>query len=310
MILYRLGLQPVELVKTLAILPKTIYFSSIAQRDGCQRVHAHFVNVPTMAATIMSCILNIPFSCTGHGSDLFEYPPLDLKRRIHDASPFITISNFNKEHLSRQYEVDKDSIQVVHCGIDLSGYEHQNKKIPSNRPINILTVARLENVKGIDIVLQASRLLLDRDVEFYWSIIGDGSQRKNLMDLHENLHLGPAVKLLGVLPHHEVIRFFEQADLFVLTSRREGIPVSLMESMASGVPSIAPYVTGIPELVDNGVSGLLIQKVEPQTVCNAIITLMSDPVAYQNYSKNSRAKIDLEFDGKKNSAKLMQLWMR
>lgn len=308
MIFRHLALQPIELIKTLATFPKLVYFSSIARQMDCRHIHAHFINVPTMGAMIMSRILNIQFSCTAHGSDIYQYPPVDLKKRILAASPFVTVSNHNRDYLIRSCSLPENTVRVVHCGIDLSKFPFRVRTLTRNQKIRILTVARLEHVKGIDLLLQTCRLLLDRNVDFEWQIVGDGSRGSELKKLHNRLELGSTVKFVGAEPHARVIERYTTADLFVLTSRREGIPVSVMEAMATGLPVIVPNVTGLPELVDHDCDGVLVPPGDPHAIASAVIKLISDPCKYEELSKSSRLKISKQFNIQETTKQLVHLW--
>ena len=185
---------------------------------------------------------------------------------------------------------------------------HIHRKTISGQDVKILTVARLEYVKGVDILLEACRYLMDHNFNFGLSIIGDGSQRTVLEKQMMRLRLDSHVKFFGALPHEIVIEHYSRADIFVLSSRREGIPVSVMEAMATGLPVVAPDVTGLPELIDNGQTGLLVHPADPVAFADAIIELASNPKIYQHFSRMSRAKIEEEFNIKRSVEQLVQLW--
>src|SRR5262249_55305 len=133
-------------------------------------------------------------------------------------------------------------------------------------------------------------------VNFDLSIIGDGSQKTQLEKQHTRLKLSSSVKFLGPLSHDKVIDHYAAADVFILPSRREGIPVSVMEAMALGVPVIAPRVTGVPELVNHEYNGLLVSPGNPEAIAQALIDLISDPVKYNEFSKYSRRKVEEGFN--------------
>jgi len=299
--------QPLEMIKTLAVFPKTVYFASIARTLGCQRVHAHFMNVPAAAARIMASILEVPFSVTAHGSDIYEYPPADFESRIESASPFITISQFNRSYLQKKFPRLQDKIQVVHCGVDLQKLPHRPSR-KMGKPIRLLTVARLEKVKGVDILLDSCRDLMERGVDFECWIAGHGSQRWLLESQRDQLGLGSRIHFLGALPRADILNLYSTADIFILPSRREGIPVSVMEAMAVGLPVIAPRVTGLPELVNHDQNGWLVGPNNPSELANAVITLIESPEKAVLFAQHSRSKIETDFNIQTSVRQLLTLW--
>ena len=304
--------QPIELVKSFAVIPKTIYFSEIARAHGCARIHAHFCNVPAAAAHLMAQILGVPFSCTAHGSDIYQYPPVDLVQRIQDASPFITISEYNRCYLKKLSPtfIKGTRIKVVHCGINVDKFKYKPRVVFSERIIQILTVARLEHVKGVDVLIDACLILRNALLDFSCIVVGDGSERAVLNKKICRLGLQHHVHLVGALPHRDVIQHYHLADLFVLPSRREGIPVSVMEAMATGLPVIATEVTGLPEIVDNGDTGILVPPENASLLADAIFRLAKETDIWERMSLRGRKKIEEEFNIKVSGDRLLTLWNR
>lgn len=299
--------QPIELLKSLAVFPKTIYFSYVISYDDVIRLHAHFCNVPFVVARWLSKIHDVPFSVTAHNFDIFQQPPIELSNRIKSASPFITISEFNRKELSRIAQEDLDlKIEVVHCGLDLDKFKP--REIIARNPISFLTVARLEYVKGLDTLLNACQIIRNIDQNFVCNIIGEGSQRHNLETRILELDLTKYVNLLGSRTHEEVIFYFQQAEIFILPSRLEGIPVSIMEAMALGIPVVSTNITGIPELIDDGRTGLLVPPDNPSALADAIIKLMGDSTLRKNVVEFGRKKIENEFNIIRSVDRLLNLW--
>ena len=301
--------QPIELVKSFSVVPKTVYFAEVARSRNCSRIHAHFCNVPAAAARLMARILEVPFSCTAHGSDIYKYPPADLVKRIHDASPFITVSEYNRRYLaSLSAMLNEDTIEVVHCGVNLNKFANVLRQLTRNRTLRILTVGRLEHVKGLDILMDACALLRDADLDFTCDLVGDGSERAVLEERISQLGLQDYVVLCGALPHEDVIKHYQKADLFVLSSRREGIPVSVMEAMATGLPVVATNVFGLPELVDDGRTGVLVPPEDAFALAEAILRLAQDTDVCGEMARSGRERINEEFSIKRSVDCLLMLW--
>jgi glycosyltransferase involved in cell wall biosynthesis len=305
----RLIFQPIELFKTLSIIPKTIVYASIAKQRNCNRVHAHFCTVPFVSAKIIAAINQCEFSVTAHGFDIHQNPPADIVRRIVEASPFITISEFNKKFLTRLATGKlKEQIKIVHCGIDLSKFEFIPRQLPSSRPINIIVVARLEWVKGIDILINALNILKEKGFHYQCRIIGDGTEHAKLTKQIHQLNLQNSVHLHGSFPHPDVIRALNQSDLFILPSRMEGIPVSVMEAIASGLPVITTKISGLGEIISSGITGLLVPPENPEAIADSVLQLMQNSDLYYQFSISGREKIEKEFNIESSVDLLLDLW--
>lgn len=301
--------QPIELLKSLAVVPKTVYFAEVAYLHKCTRIHAHFCNVPTMAARMISMILGVPFSCTAHGSDIFQYPPVDLVKRVREAAPFITISEYNRQYLAALSDtLEEGMIEVIHCGVNLDKFTSLSRHLVVGQTLRILTVARLEHVKGLDILVNACALLRDTGLDFTCDLVGDGSERATLEKLVRTLNLQKQVHFWGAVPHEDVIRYYQEADLFVLPSRREGIPVSVMEAMATELPVVATRVTGLPEIIDNGRTGTLVPPENGRLLADAIVRLTKKSDILGEMGLRGREKIEVEFNIELSVERLLALW--
>lgn len=307
-IIFRLWRQPSELIKTLVVFPKSVFFSTIIKQIGCQQVHAHFCTIPFSAATIIGVINNIPVSTTAHGFDIFQRPSVDLRERILEAQPFITISNFNKNYLKNLFlDIPDETIKMVHCGINLKKFS-QYPRHGNTKQKNILVVARLEKVKGIDILLDALAIVEKHGAAVNCNIIGDGSLKSTLIQQMHQLSLDKIVNFYGAQPHEFVINALNQADFFVLPSRSEGIPVSVMEAIASSLPVIATSVSGLPEIIEDGKNGILVPPEDAKKLAQAILSLCEHPDLIDKFSTFGYEKIQNEFDIKKNAHQLLDLW--
>ncbi len=295
------------MLKSIAIFPKSVFFARIIEELKIEHIHADFVHIPTTAAMIISRLAEIPFSCTGHNSDLYQYPPPDLKDRIRIASPFITISSFWKRHLTTLFGEKVGSIiKVVHCGVHLDEFQPAN--IAHKARIRLLTVARLEPIKGLRYLVEACHLLRERGLDFECQLVGDGCERKHLEQLVREKKLESLVTFHGMVLPEKVLAFYRYADIFVLPSFREGIPVSAMEAMAMELPVVSTNVFGIPELVEDGISGILVTPGSANELADAINILSRNRKLRVILGKNGRRKIYQDFNIKKTARELFVMF--
>ncbi|HEX7186514.1 MAG TPA: glycosyltransferase, partial [Thermoanaerobaculia bacterium] len=192
-----------------------------------------------------------------------------------------------------------DKVRVIHVGIDPEVY--RRLPAPASDPPKILCVASLRPYKGVPVLLEACRRLLDEGMTFHCEIVGEGPLRPELERRIAGLGLAGAVSLLGALPQHEVTRRLGESAVFVLPSivapdgQMEGIPVALMEAMAAGRPVVTSALSGIPELVEDGMSGVLVQPGDAPGIAAALKRLLEDPALRLRMGERGREKVDAEF---------------
>jgi glycosyltransferase involved in cell wall biosynthesis len=268
-------------------------------------IHAHFANNAALKAYLLSKFLDVPFSCTGHGSELLLYPEPYLPELITDARPFITISNYNKRQLMERYSLPEDSIVVNYCGIDMEYF----KKDVNLRPekYTITSVSALKDVKGLKYLIQACKVLNDRDLPFKCQIIGGGPDHADLQELINCNNLSQKVELLGVKSENEIKVYLDNSSIFVLPSLSEGIPVAVMEAMAMRLPVIATNITGLPEIIENGVNGYLVPPKDPEALAEKIIELYKNPGLREKFGKVARKTIEQKFNLQKNITRFEEL---
>lgn len=305
------------LVGAISFFPKSVYFAYTMQRDGISHIHAHFASHPAVAAFIIHRLTGIPYSFTGHGSDLHRDRHM-LREKVSEAAFAITISNFNKEVVIRECgEVFADKIVVLHCGVDTEVFQpRQNitRTFTQDTPFNILCIGTLHEVKGQTYLIEACRLLRDRGLSFICTFIGDGPDLDSLRVQTQFHELESFVRFGGRKTHAEVAAALQDADVVVAPSvpssdgRREGIPVALMEAMGSGVPVIASDLSGIPELVISDKTGLLTPPGDAHGIAAALERLYTDSKLRQRFGDAGRDKVLMEFDLQKNAAQLVDLF--
>jgi glycosyltransferase involved in cell wall biosynthesis len=231
-----------------------LYYALLIEGSRPEHIHVHHGYFSSWIAMVAARLLEIDFSMTLHGSDLLLDPAyLDIK--LKQCSFCVTISEFNRNYILERYpEIQPTKIIVRRMGVDPC---NNPIKVSPRSPLTMLAVGRLHPVKDHDFLIRACRTLKNRGVRFVCQIAGDGPEWGSIEGLIRELDLQDEVRLLGHLSRHELDIRYAAANLVVLTSRSEGIPLVLMEAMVRGIPVLAPKITGIPELVLDGKNGFL-----------------------------------------------------
>lgn len=245
-------------IRTLAHTWLGAYYGALLKNCPPDHIHVHHGYFASWIALIAARLLGVSFSMTLHGSDLLvraDY--LDLKLR---ACKFcFTVSEFNRRYILDRYSsLLPDKILVQHLGVDPCLWKPLPVPVRDDN-FHIVSVGRLHPVKNHAFLLLACRALKSAGVNVCCTIAGDGPERPALQQLIARLDLKSDVTLAGQIRRTSLPSLYAKADVVVLTSHSEGIPVSLMEAMAMERVVIAPAITGIPELVVHGKTGFLYQ---------------------------------------------------
>lgn len=280
-------------------------FSSLLRSFRPQLVHAHFATEPTAVASTLATDLDVPFTFTAHGYDVYRRPPSDLAARASAAAAVVTVSNANARHLETAYGIDRRRISVLPCGVDTTRFRPGGIRAD---PPHVVCVARLVPVKNLRLLLEACRMLRERGREFRCVIVGDGRSRDELVALRDRLQLKRVVDLVGPAPQRDVLAWWRRAAAAVLTSDSEGLPVSLMEAAACGVPALATAVGGTPEVVEDGVTGLLVPPGDATAVASALDRLLQDTRSAACLGAAARRRIEERFSLARQVDGLVSLW--
>ncbi|MGV9793145.1 glycosyltransferase [Gordonia sp. NPDC003422] len=234
---------------------------SKATHEVPPHIHAHYATYPALAAWVCRELIGSTYSFTAHAHDIYVSQDM-LTRKVADAELVITISEYNRDLLT-DLDAGPTPIEVVHCGIDTASYPYRQRRIPVDGPVNVLTVASLQEYKGHGILLRAIAIGGGPVDRLHLDLIGDGPLREDLEQLAERLGIADRVRFLGSRTEAEVREALSDADLFVLPSvvaadgQMEGLPVALMEALACGVPTVSTDLSGIPEIVIDHATGFL-----------------------------------------------------
>lgn len=286
------------------------------ERCQAQHIHADFALNAATVALVASRLTGRPFSFTAHAADIFVNPIL-LREKIAAARFIVAISEYNRRHL---IEVAGENgvaskIHVVHCGLDVDQFV-PNRERPSNARPLLLAIGRLVEKKGLRYLVKACHILAERGRDFECYIVGQGPEEPTLRELVERYDLTDRVRLLGALPQERVRELLRQADVFALPCvvgsdhDQDGIPVVLMEAMATGVSVVSTRLSGVPEIVRDDVSGLLVPPGDANALVDAIVRLWDNPSLAARLADEGRATVERDFDIEKNAGRLAVLFGR
>jgi colanic acid/amylovoran biosynthesis glycosyltransferase len=245
------------------------YCASLLRVSGVQHIHVHHGYFGSWVAMVAARLLDIPFSVTLHGSDLLANAAY-LDTKLQQCQFCVTVSEFNRRYILSNYpELDSAKVYVRRMGVDCCQALGHHER-PKDSYLKILAVGRLHVVKDQAFLVRACHRLKARGMRLVCAIAGEGPERAHLEALIRDMNLEREIHLLGQLPRNELDQQYDDADLVVLTSRSEGIPLALMEAMAREKLVLAPAITGIPELVVDRTTGFLYR---PGSVDDFVATL-------------------------------------
>ena len=303
----------------LGIFPKVVLFAYQMEAENINHVHAHFASHPAAAGFIIHRLVGIPYSFTAHGSDLHRDRHM-LREKVAEAAFVVAISDYNKELIFSECQGNYgDKVTVIHCGVDTEVFRCRSNETSHEKgenPFMILCIGTLHEVKGQAYLIEACRKLQERAINFVCHFVGDGPDKDSLTTLADQAGLLEKIRFHGRLTRDEIARLLQDADVLAAPSvptrdgRREGIPVVLMEAMGSGVPVIASNISGIPELVKDKHTGLLVPARDATSLANALECYFTDPNLRRRLGQAGRERVVGDFNLKNSAAKLAQHFMK
>jgi colanic acid/amylovoran biosynthesis glycosyltransferase len=237
----------------------------------------------------------------------------DYREVFRKGHLFLPVCTSFKEQLIEQ-GCNGRKIRVHHSGIKLSRFAYTERRRGTNEPTRVLTVARLIDKKGLAYAIRAIARVKASGRQVRYTVVGHGPLRGELERLIDTLDLGAEVHLVGARDQDEVITLLQDAHLFVTPSvtaasgDREGIPNVLKEAMATGIPVIGTRHSAIPELVEDGVSGLLVPEGDVEALTGRLIDLIDHPERWPEMGRAGRERVEAEFDSDKLNDQLIALY--
>jgi colanic acid/amylovoran biosynthesis glycosyltransferase len=292
---------------------QALWVARFVRERGIEHIHAHFATVATTVARLVSLMTGVTYGFTAHAKDIYHDYPEDqqLGLKLRDAAYVVTVSDYNVRYLHEQFGADAAAVTRIYNGLDLAAMPYRS---PVGRQPLILGVGRLVEKKGFDVLVDTCRMLADEGLDFCCRIIGDGERRDDLERQIAALGLLDRVELIGPLPRDDVQAAMQEAAALAapcLVGRdgnRDGMPTVLLEAMALGTPAIATPVTGIPELIEDGRTGLLVEERNAAALASSLRRVLEDDALREALARGARQRIEDEFDIHENAARLRALF--
>jgi glycosyltransferase involved in cell wall biosynthesis len=270
------------------------------------RLHAHFLHTPASVARYAALITGLPWSCSAHAKDIWTSPEWEKREKLASCAWAVTCAAASHDHLAALAPLDR--VELVYHGLDVARFPASDRTRDNqprdggdrDHPVVILAVGRAVEKKGFDDLLAALAALPE---DLHWRLvhIGGGEKRRALADQASAANLDGRVDWRGAQPHDVVLAAYRAADLFVLPSRiardgdRDGLPNVLMEAMSQSLCVLSTRVSGIPELIDDGDTGRLVDGGDRPALAAALTDLISDPASRQRLGQAGAARVRRDF---------------
>jgi glycosyltransferase involved in cell wall biosynthesis len=289
--------RPSSLAKSLALFPKAVRLAEVVRAEKIDHLHAHWATYPATVAAVISRLSGVPWSLTCHAHDIFLDPSL-LKEKIESARFALTCTADNKRYLETLTPVARDKVRVSYHGLDLERFRPRGPRATDGVP-RVLAVGSLLPCKGFHLLVEACALLRDRGLPFHATIAGGGPQERALREAVRARGLESVVDLCGYVSQEALVPRYQDADLFVLPAVLEmhwGIPNVLVEAMACALPVIATALPSLPELVEDGVQGLVAANRDPRDLADKMAVLLTSPALRRTLGQAGRRRVEERFD--------------
>jgi glycosyltransferase involved in cell wall biosynthesis len=292
-----------------------LYGFSLARRfmtESIDHIHAAWAMGPATAAWVASELTGIPFSFTGRAGDI--YPPDGaLEEKIHAAKFIISDNMTNVPYLVDLVPEARDKIFGFYNGIPLA--KVVDAPVPMVSPYKLLALGRFDRIKAFHVLLYACKILKDEGLRFKLTLAGDGPRRIHLKSLMRRLGLADQVFFPGFVPYNRVPDLFCSNDVFVMSSAvhksgdRDGLPTVILEALAHRLPVVSTDVCGIPEVIQDGLTGVLVKQNDPGSLARGIRIMLDDREKAIEMAKRGQSLVLKEFDQQKNHRKIYDFFM-
>jgi colanic acid/amylovoran biosynthesis glycosyltransferase len=296
-----------------SLLVQALHLADEARKNGLDHLHAHFMTSPAQTTYLAHLFSGIPFSVTAHAVDIYgpNVDPAVVREIAEAAVAVVTVCEANRGHL-RGLVGGSSRIEVIYNGVSVGDLSGNGLRDPGL----VLAVGRLVEKKGYHILLDACRILRDRQVDFQCVLVGDGAQREQLLEQRSRLQLEDCVEMPGATSRAEVLRWMGRARVFAAPcvtaadGNQDALPTVLLEALSTGLPVVSTPIAGIPEIVDSGVEGLLVSEGDAVALADGVHRLLTDDVLWGGMAAAGPAKVRAQFDRQKNLPQLIEVFRR
>ncbi len=280
-------------------------------------LHAHFIHTPASVTRYASQITGLPWTCSAHAKDIWTTPGAELAGKLHAARWTVTCTKAGYARLNAL--AGGQRVHLSYHGLDLrrfgpfQGTRPQRDGGDPAEPVIILSVGRAVEKKGYGVLLRALALLPDR-LQWRFVHIGGGELLAQLMDEAQGLGLADRIAWLGALPQEAVLQHYRDADLFVLACRvaadgdRDGLPNVLVEAASQGLACVSTHVSGVPELLSDGLNGLLVEPDNAPALADALQRAITDPTLRERLGREAQQRVREHFDHRASIRQLLGLF--
>jgi len=289
------------------LMLKACHLATVLKEKGITHIHAPWANTQAFIAMIAARLLKVSYSVQVRAYELHSNSfNFALPEKLLNAAFVVTNSAYNEALLGPILSGRQERLQVIYNGIDLDQFNPAQRRNPDT--IKILAVGRLVEIKGFPYLLRACRILKDRGVKFQCDIVGGAQEDHDintwlhLKKLHRSLKLDDCVRFLGPQPFARVLEAYQSADIFALpcviaaSGRRDVTPNALLEAMAMRLAVISTPIGAIPEIVENGIEGVLVPSNDECALADGLLMLVQNPMLRLSLGKAARSKIESRFD--------------
>jgi glycosyltransferase involved in cell wall biosynthesis len=279
-------------------------------------LHAHFIHTPASVTQYASLLTGRPWTCSAHAKDIWTTRAEELRHKLASARWTVTCTKAGHEHL-RALAPEPERVHFGHHGLDLDRFGQAPRKRPPrdgrDAPVELLSVCRAVEKKGLDVLLQALALL-PRDLDWRFTHVGGGELLAKLGAQAQSLGLAERIAWRGALAQEQVLELYRISDLFVLACRiagdgdRDGLPNVLVEAQSQGLCCVSTTVSGVPELIEDSLNGILVPPEDPQALAEALARAIAAPNLRQRLGAAGEHKVRTEFDYRASVAQLAALF--
>lgn len=286
--------------RQIGVLTQALHLSRAVHKHRLHHLHAHFMTIAAHTAYLAHLFTGVPFTVTAHAKDVFRHGvDIDIFRTVAEAArAVVTVCDVNKSYIEDNILDGAGRVERVYNGVFL------DEPAPAVEPDPrlILAVGRLVEKKGFDRLIRACHLLRQRGVGFQCVLVGDGEETDALAGLVDSLGLRAGVHMAGALPRHQVMALMNRARVIAAPclegedGNRDALPTVLLEALAVGLPIVSTRLGGIPEIVDDGVHGLLVDPGDEVGLADALQDLLTDDELWMRCRLAGRPRAAARFD--------------
>jgi glycosyltransferase involved in cell wall biosynthesis len=282
------------------------------------RLHSHFIHTPASVTRYAALMRGNDWSCSAHAKDIWTSPDWELAEKLDAALWTVTCTRFGADHLSGLAS-DSGTVNLVYHGLDLTRFGSPAEQRPNRdgaspqAAVELLTVGRAVEKKGLDILLRALAELPD-EYHWHWHHVGGGELMDRLKAQASELGIDDYIEWHGSQPQEYVLDLYRTCDAFVLPCRiaddgdRDGLPNVLVEASSQGLPCISTPISGVPELIDDGETGLLVAPEDAGALRDALMSIISEPALRRKIGRQAEAQVRKAFDHHAGIGQLLDLF--